>query len=48
MGTDNQRLRVMITDDANSFVAMQFWKIGLELGSEIIIFDIVDRPGEIG
>jgi hypothetical protein len=47
MGTDNQRLRIMITDDADTFVAMQFLKIRLELGSEIIIFDIVDRPGEI-
>jgi hypothetical protein len=47
VGTDNQRLRVMIADDANSFAAAQFWKIGFEFGPEIIIFDVVDRAGKI-
>jgi hypothetical protein len=47
VGTDNQWLRIMIADDANTFVAMQFWQIWFELGSEIIILDVVDRPGEI-
>ena len=47
MRSDNQRLRVMVADHANTFVALQLWQIGFEFGSEIIIFDIMDRSGEI-
>jgi hypothetical protein len=47
MGTDDQGLGVIIADDANTFVAMQFGKIRFKFGSEIIIFNVMDRPRKI-
>jgi hypothetical protein len=37
----------MIADDANPFVAVQFWKVRFKFGSEIIILNVMDRPREI-
>jgi len=41
-GTDDQRLGIVVADNADPLVPMQLGQVGFELGAEIIVFDIVD------
>ena len=42
MGIDDDRLRIRIADDSDTCIARELRKSGLELGSEIRIFQIMD------
>ena len=43
MGADDQGLGIMVADDPDAFGALQFGQVGLEFGSKVVIFNIVDR-----
>ncbi len=46
MGIDNDRLRVVVADNADSYITLELWKFVFKLGAEISVFDAVDTAAE--
>jgi hypothetical protein len=47
-GANDQGLGIVIADNPDTLVALQFGQVGFEFGSKVVIFNIMDRPGKVG
>jgi hypothetical protein len=48
MRADEQRLRVIVADNANAAISTEFWQISFEFRPEVVVFDVMNgsvKPG---
>jgi predicted NBD/HSP70 family sugar kinase len=48
MRADEQRLRVIVANNANAAISAEFWQISFEFRPEVVVFDVMNgstKPG---